>query len=87
MRKELKAIGNQERHTFIGEFIREGFKNSYRGLLKTTISLRNIRLDETDKVVTIRWRDTYRLVCGMKAIFSIQFPQIFFTNDIIKVMI
>lgn len=52
MRRELKAIGNQERHTFIGEFIREGFKTSYRGLLETTILLRNIRLVETDKVVT-----------------------------------
>ena len=52
MRRELKAIGNQERHTFIGEFIREGFKNSYRGLLETTILLRNIRLVDTNKVVT-----------------------------------
>ena len=52
MRKELKNIGNKERHTFTGEFVREGLKSAFRGPQLPTVLLKNIRLAETNKIVT-----------------------------------
>ena len=51
MRKELKEIGSENRHTFIGTFERTGTKNGYKGELKTILLL-NIRDTKTDKIIT-----------------------------------
>lgn len=52
MRKELKDIGKQERHTFSGVFVREGLKSAYRGLPLPTVLLKDIRLKDNDKIIT-----------------------------------
>ena len=52
MRKELKAIGMQERYTFVGEFVREGLKNSFKGPPLPTVLLKEIRLKDSDKIIT-----------------------------------
>ena len=52
MRKELKAIGKQERHTFSGVFVREGLKSAYRGLPLPTVLLKDIKLKDSDKIIT-----------------------------------
>lgn len=49
MRKELKIIGSKERHVFTATFIRFGFRDGYKGLVKT-ILLQDVLLD--GKVVT-----------------------------------
>lgn len=51
MRKELKRLGNNKRHTFIGEFVRTGYKNSYR-TYTPTLMLKNIKLADTDQIIT-----------------------------------
>ena len=52
MRKELKAIGKQERHTFSGVFVREGVKSAYRGLPLPTVLLKDVKLKDSDKIIT-----------------------------------
>ena len=37
MRKDLKKIGSQERHTYTGVFVRYGFKNGYKGPIETLL--------------------------------------------------
>lgn len=49
MRKELKIIGSKERHVFTATFIRFGFRDGYKGPVKT-ILLQDVLLD--DKIVT-----------------------------------
>lgn len=49
MRKELKIIGSRERHVFTATFIRFGFRDGYKGPVKT-ILLQDVLLD--DKIVT-----------------------------------
>lgn len=49
MRKELKIIGSKERHVFTATFIRFGFRDGYKGPVKT-ILLQDVLLD--GKVVT-----------------------------------
>lgn len=44
MRKELKIIGSKERHVFTATFIRFGFRDGYKGLVKT-ILLQDVLLD------------------------------------------
>lgn len=51
MRKELKNIGSEKRHKFIGTFERTGKKHGYKGDLKTILLL-NIRDAETNELVT-----------------------------------
>ena len=48
MRNELKRLGNKQRHSFIGQFERVGYKNSYRTLL-----LKNVKLADTGQLITI----------------------------------
>ena len=45
MRQKLRAIGSQERHTFIGEVVRFGWKNGWMGS-ERTILLKDIRLND-----------------------------------------
>ena len=52
MRKELKAIGKQERHTFNGVFVREGLRSAYRGFPLSTVLLKDIKLKDSDKIIT-----------------------------------
>lgn len=49
MRKELKIIGSRDRHVFTATFIRFGFRDGYKGPVKT-ILLQDVLLD--DKIVT-----------------------------------
>lgn len=49
MRKELKIIGSRERHVFTATFIRFGFRDGYKGPVKT-ILLQDVLLD--GKIVT-----------------------------------
>ena len=49
MRKELKIIGSRERHVLTATFIRFGFRDGYKGPVKT-ILLQDVLLD--DKIVT-----------------------------------
>lgn len=49
MRKELKIISSKERHVFTATFIRFGFRDGYKGPVKT-ILLQDVLLD--GKVVT-----------------------------------
>lgn len=49
MRKELKIIGSKERHVFTATFIRFGFRDGYKGPVKT-ILLQDVLLD--GKIVT-----------------------------------
>lgn len=48
MRKELKIIGSRDRHVFTATFIRFGFRDGYKGPVKT-ILLQDVLLD--DKIV------------------------------------
>lgn len=50
MRRALKMIGSEERHTFFGTFARYGTKNGYKGILKTVL-LVDIT-NENKKIVT-----------------------------------
>lgn len=50
MRRALKMIGSEERHTFYATFARFGTKNGYKGPLKTVL-LVDIK-DENSKIVT-----------------------------------
>lgn len=50
MRKTLKAIGNQTRHTFTATFARFGTKNGYMGIEKTVL-LQNIK-DENGNLIS-----------------------------------
>lgn len=49
MRKELKIIGSRDRHVFTATFIRFGFRDGYKGPVKT-ILLQDVLLD--GKIVT-----------------------------------
>lgn len=49
MRKELKIIGSRDRHVFTAIFIRFGFRDGYKGPVKT-ILLQDVLLD--GKIVT-----------------------------------
>lgn len=49
-RKELKAIGMQDRHTYTGTFERTGIKRGYQGRTEETILLLNVK-DKNDNVV------------------------------------
>lgn len=51
VRKKLKEIGHDDRHQFTGEFVKYGYK-TYKDRYSPTILLKNIRLVETNKVVT-----------------------------------
>ena len=44
MRKELKQIGDQERHTFTATFVRFGTKNGYKGIERTVL-LKDVMLE------------------------------------------
>lgn len=44
MRKELKIIGSRDRHVFTATFIRFGFRDGYKGPVKT-ILLQDVLLD------------------------------------------
>lgn len=43
-RTKLKEIGSDERHTFVGTFVRTGFK-SFQNKYLPTLLLKNIRMD------------------------------------------
>lgn len=47
MRKELKIIGSKERHVFTATFIRFGFRDGYKGLVKT------------DEIVSLTCKEIY----------------------------
>ena len=49
MRKELKIIGSRDRHVSTATFIRFGFRDGYKGPVKT-ILLQDVLLD--GKIVT-----------------------------------
>jgi len=52
MREKLKNIGNEERHTFTGEFVRFGEKKAYKGHKPDiTVLLSNVK-DEKGQVLT-----------------------------------
>lgn len=54
-RQKLKQLGSQERFTFIGEFVRTGFKAEYnhRGQhCKPTLLLRNLHLQNNNEIIT-----------------------------------
>lgn len=44
MRSKLKAIGDGQRHTFTGTFVRPGYKNSYK-TYKPTLLIKNLTCD------------------------------------------
>ena len=50
MRKKLKEIGSQDRHTFTGIFIRTGWKSGYKGDLQTVL-LQDVK-DSNGEVIT-----------------------------------
>lgn len=60
MRKELKIIGSRDRHVFTATFIRFGFRDGYKGPVKT-ILLQDVLLD--GKIVTdhlwFEWKGTW----------------------------
>lgn len=51
MRKKLKQLGSQKRHTFIGRFERVGYKKSYR-YCRPTLLLTHVALAETGELIT-----------------------------------
>ena len=51
MRNELKRLGNKQRYSFIGQFERVGYKNSYRTFAPTLL-LKNVKLAETGQLIT-----------------------------------
>lgn len=51
MRKKLKQLGSQKRHTFIGRFERVGYKKSYR-YYQPTLLLTQVALSETGELIT-----------------------------------
>lgn len=51
IRKELKAIGSDDRHTFTAEFVRFGKKSAYKGPDLTTLLFKDVR-NVNGKVVT-----------------------------------
>ena len=51
MREKLRELGSQKRHEFIGEFVRLGYKNSFR-TFRATLMLANVKLVENDELVT-----------------------------------
>lgn len=51
MRKKLKQLGSQKRHTFIGRFERVGYKKSYR-YYQPTLLLTQVALSETGEQIT-----------------------------------
>lgn len=55
MRKKLKNIGDDERHTFTGEFIRFGTKNGWVGEVKTLL-LGDVKMGD-DIVTDHLWFD------------------------------
>lgn len=60
MRKELKIIGSKERHVFTATFIRFGFRDGYKGPVKT-ILLQDVLLDgkEVQKKCTDKYEYIY----------------------------
>lgn len=54
MRKKLKQIGNQERHTYQAEYGGVGFKRSYKNHFLPTLLLKNVRLNN-DLVTDHLW--------------------------------
>lgn len=48
MRKQLRQVGSDERHTYKGTFVREGIKNGYKGIERTILLA-----DVTDQEGTI----------------------------------
>ena len=52
LRKALKNLGNEQRYTFVGTFVREGIKPAYKGLPLPTILLQDIKLISTDEIIT-----------------------------------
>ena len=50
MRKELKSIGSENRHTFTAEFSRFGKKSSFKGEPLTTLLFMNVKDDKGNKV-------------------------------------
>lgn len=51
MRKKLKQLGNQKRHTFIGRFERFGYKKRYR-YYQPMLLLTQVALSETGELIT-----------------------------------
>lgn len=51
MRKKLKQLGNQKRHTFIGRFERVGYKKRYR-YYQPMLLLTQVALSETGELIT-----------------------------------
>jgi len=54
VRKRLKQIGSQERHTYRGKFVRSGFKNDW-GHYHPTLLLRDIYDEQGEKVTDHLW--------------------------------
>lgn len=48
MRKELKIIGSRDRHVFTATFIRFGFRDGYKGPVKTNL-MKDCSLEKTDE--------------------------------------
>ena len=59
MRKKLKQLGSEERHTFTAEFGRFGTKTGWRYPVRTVL-LKNIKLKDSDGVLT----DHLWFTCG-----------------------
>jgi len=55
MRKALKKIGKDDRHTFIGTFDGVGFKNTYKDIYQPTIVMTNIKLSNGNKLADHLW--------------------------------
>lgn len=52
MRYKLSKLGAKERHTFVGEFVRYGYKNAFRSFPLKTVLLKNIHLIDSDETLT-----------------------------------
>ena len=55
MRKELKSIGSENRHTFTAEFSRFGKKSSFKGEPLTTLLFMTVKDDKGNKVTDHLW--------------------------------
>ena len=51
MQGKLKELGSQNRYKFISEFVRLGYKNSFK-TFRATLMLANVKLAETNESVT-----------------------------------
>lgn len=65
MRKELKIIGSRDRHVFTATFIRFGFRDGYKGPVKTAHVCPVTRFFELPEIIGNDMIDeyTYRTNC------------------------